>query len=306
MAGNTPNKFSFPGNSIYENTNGIQLFYFGKVVSNTDEFDGQRIKVRIKGIDDHIDNDNLSFAFPILPKHINIVPNVGETAIIQIQNTANPFENRLYFGPVISQPHKLNNDPHYYSSRALLAGGFIDPDQAPSKLPEAKGIYPSIEEISIQGRVNTDIRLKRNEVLIRAGKFEEGNSLKFNKTNPSYIQLKYGVNLNSDNTNEVKRGSVTNIVASKINLLTHDGGSPRFKLTNQDNLISDEELSKILTEAHPIAKGDVIEEFFALIKEFVQSHVHAYHGDAPDQTKNIQDILNFDLSRISSENIRIN
>jgi hypothetical protein len=51
----------------------------------------------------------------------------------------------------------------------------------------------------------------------------------------------------------------------KINL-THENGSPRFNLTNQDNLISDSELDKMLSEAHQLPFGDVLLEYLRLLK----------------------------------------
>lgn len=308
MAGDTPNKYSFPGVSIYQQGGGTPIIYFGVVTSTNDEYDGSRIKVRIKGLDDNIVSENLPYCFPIVPKFLHVVPKVGETVMIMVPNSANPMDNRLYIGPVISQPQKLENDPHFYSSRALMPNGFIGPEEAPSLKPEAKGVYPEKEEIAIQGRQNTDIRLKNKEVLIRAGKFVVGNKVKFNKINPAYIQLKHDVEVKpAEGKNDpAKRGSVINVVASKINLITHEDGRPRFKVTDQNDTITAEEQARILDEAHPLAYGDVIEEFMSLVKEFVQSHVHPYHGDPADQTKNVQDIINFDLNRVSSKNIKIN
>jgi hypothetical protein len=43
----------------------------------------------------------------------------------------------------------------------------------------------------------------------------------------------------------------TNIVGSKINLITHKDGAPRFNVMNQDTQISDEEILNILENAQP-------------------------------------------------------
>lgn len=307
MPGNTPNKYSYIGESLYQRGGGTPIIFFGKVVDTTDEFDGNRVKARIKGVDDHVADSDLAFCFPVIPKFLNVVPKKGETIMIMVPNPSNLFENRLYFGPIISQPQKLEMDPHFYSSRSLMDGGFIGPEETPSKNPEAIGVYPKKHEIAIQGRKNTDIRLRDSEVLIRAGKHVTNQKLNFNREDPAYIQIKHNVNVEPrEGDQPAKKGSVTNIVASKINLITHENGRPRFKVTDQEENIVDTELERILDEAHPVPYGDVVEEFFALVKEFVQSHVHPYHGDAPDQTKNVEDILNFDLNRVSSKNIKIN
>jgi len=98
----TPNKLKYGGKSIYQQGDGQQIFYFGKVVNNDDNFDGNRVKVRIKGIDDAVLDGDLKFCFPMIPRHLNIVPNIGETVVIIVPHTSNPFENRMYFGPIIS------------------------------------------------------------------------------------------------------------------------------------------------------------------------------------------------------------
>jgi len=305
MAG--PNKFVYKGNSAFQGKTAIDILYVGRVIDNADAFDGNRLKVRIKGIDDHLADDQLPFALPLMTKFIGVVPNIGETVIVFKFNTENDYQNRMWMGPVISQPQMLKNDPHFYSSTSLFDNGFTEPQQAPSTIPEARGVYPKTDVITVQGRDNTDIQLKPNEILLRAGKFDVSDNLTFNKKDPTYIQLKNNVVLQAgtDGTQE-EIGSITNVVASKINLLTHAEGSPRFSLTNQDTMLSDEEMLKVLEEAHPLAFGDVVIEFMSLVKEFVASHVHPYHGVPSDPTKNVNDILNFDFNRMVSKNIRIN
>lgn len=289
--------------SIYQTDKTNTNFFIGRVVSNTDSADGNRIKVRIKGVDDHIGNDiNLVWCNPMIPKFINIVPKIGETVFVIVPNSANNYENRVYIGPIISQPQKLEKDPHFYTSRSLFDNGFTEPDQAPSTIPNAKGIYPKTEDIALQGRKNTDIIFKENQILLRAGKSELTNNLAFNKINPSYIQLNFNAELDKDGN----RGSVTNIVSDKINLLTHSGGTPNYQLADQTQMISDDELKKIIETAHPLAFGDELVNFLNLVKEFIASHIHPYNGLPADKNKNVQDILNYDLNRLLSNNIKIN
>jgi hypothetical protein len=104
-------------------------------------------------------------------------------------------------------------------------------------------------------------------------------------------------------------------VANKINLLTHKDGNPRFDLTNQDNLISDDVLEEILQEAHQLPFGDVLLEYLILLKEALLYHVHNGSGNpATDLTTsgNKQAIAAFkakadELEKaMLSKNIRIN
>jgi len=312
------NKHAFPGSSIYNQNGGKRLettiFYYGTVVSNIDSIGANRIKVRVIGVDDHVTTGDLSFAFPMVQKFLHVVPKVGETVLIFIPDVKNPFIDRLYVGPLISQPQMLGGDTQLYSSKSGLDSGIREPNEAPDTVPENKGVYPSIDDISLQGRNNSDIILKDKELLLRAGQFDLSTAVgeipKFNKVDPAYIQVKYDVQITeSTETVKGKRGSVTNIVASKINLLTHIDGSPRFILNDQDSNISDDELQKILKEAHPLVFGDTLIEYLKLLREAFLNHVHAYPGLKPQDlsgSPNIINYLNFPIETVLSKNIKIN
>ncbi len=302
----TPNKYSFKGNSTNDKNKSASIISIGQVVSNVDPADGGRLKVRIKGVDEQTSNANLPYALPMIPKFVNIIPNVGETVLIFTFSSNNKYENRLWVGPFISQPQKLKNDPYFYSSTSLFDGGVVEPEKAPSVIPDANGVYPSKENIALQGRDNSDITFKPNEIVLRAGKFVINNNLEFNKKNPTYIQLKFNVITKAATDNSVEeRGGVTNIVSNKINLLSHNG-SPRFNLSDQTSLITDDELKLILTKTHPLVYGDVLIDFINLVKEYISSHTHPYSGLPAVPTTNVQSILNFNLEGLVSQNVRTN
>lgn len=300
------NKFNFSASKSNEGNVPDTLLHIGVVEANLDASDAGRIKIRLKGIDDHITEINeLPDVFPLMSKFIHVIPKIGETVWVMFPDKKNPFFNRVYIGPIISQPQNLRKDPHVISSTAGLDGGFAGLKAAPSSFPESKGIYPNVGDVAIQGRYNNDILLKENEIQIRVGKFmqstKDGEIPKFNKLNPTYIQLKQ-----SKNQDE---GGVLNVVGSKINLLTHKDGSPRFNLGDQDDMISDEQLSKILNEAHPLVFGDLLIEYLNLLKEAFINHVHAYNGTKPEDLKGMnakKKFLEFDVSKIISKNIKIN
>lgn len=300
----------------------------GIVVSVTDPKQLGRIKVRIKGSpnkggDDGTTDDNLPWAFPLLPKHIWVQPKKDEAVLIFLMDENKPTADRLYMGPINSQPQLLNFDPFNFSAWAGFSFGSQDANIAVNTLPTIKGVFPDPQDISIQGRFNTDITQKVNEVVIRAGKFEVITTnkdnpypFKFNTKTQGYIQIKNDATLTQKTEEkEAEKGSVTNIVSNKINLLTHKDGSPRFKLTNSDNLISDDELLKIIDEAHQLPFGDVLLEYLKLMKEALYSHVHNGNGNpATDLTVsgNKQGLASFkkkaeDLEKsMLSRNIRIN
>lgn len=307
------NKYNFKGNSIYDSDNEkIKIFHFAVVESTNDPFDGSRIRARIKGIDDARTTTGLPFAFPMLQKFFHAVPRVGETVMIFTPDPKNTSVDRVYMGPIISQPQQLFNDPELYTSRALMDSGHKNPAPAPSSVPENKGAFPNKKEIGIQGRKNTDIIFKENEVRIRAGKFVttgNGEIPNFNKENPAYIQLKHDVTIKKEDGKDDQIGSVANVVASKINLLTHKDGAPRFKLTDQDTLIPDDELLSILDDAHQLVFGDKLVEYLKLQRAAFSNHVHRYHGKKPEDLAGSEDIdayLDYDLDSMLSKNVRTN
>jgi len=312
------NKYFFPGNSIYNQGSGKDLqttiFYYGSVVSNTDELGANRIKVRITGIDGTIADDDLSFAFPMIQKFVHIIPKIDEVVMVFIPDVNNPHIDRMYLGPIISQPQMMFRDDELYSSKSVLGSGIRNPLPSPNTIPENKGVYPKTEDIAIQGRDNSDLIFKEKEVIIRAGQYEsdtvEGDIPKFNKANPSYVQIKHDVTINQPTDKiEPELGGVINVVTNKINLLTHKNGSPRFSLNDQDSTISDEELQKIITEAHPLVFGDNLVEYLKLQRAAFSNHAHPYPGAKQEplaDTNAVEKYLEFNLDSLLSKNIRIN
>jgi hypothetical protein len=292
-----------------------------------------RIKVWIKGSvsnggDDEllygpVGYEKLPWCMPLMPKHIAIIPKVGEMVLIFVFNKQKEGADRLYIGPLISQLNKLDFD----SARTTALGGFtfgpIQPNVTPENIPDLKGVFPAPDDVSIQGRYNTDITQKNNEIVIRAGKFVESAitplnpyPIKFNFDTQAYIQIKNNVNLPKLSYTEIgdRVGSVTNIVANKINLITH-GGSPDYNTTNQIDLISFQEMDIILATAHQLPFGDVLLQYLKLLKEAFFGHVHRGNGlPATDLTisGNKQAVSEFKKNAAKleqtmlSKNVRIN
>lgn len=321
-------KYSTGRKNVNENVNHFKKIQMGEVISVDDPKGLGRIKVRVKGPvskggDDSILDADLPWAFPLLTKIFSGKPKVKEAVLIFTFSEYQTHVDRLYLGPIISQPQQLNFDPFYTSAWAGFSFGSQQPTVSYKTIPEIKGVFPDEEDVSIQGRDNTDIILKPNEILLRAGKFIQTNPNKnnpfnftFNAKTQGYIQIKNDA-VTKKGTDEIpeERGTITNIVANKINLLTHKDGSPIFNLTNQDNLISDDEMARILDEAHQLPFGDILLEYLKLFKEALFNHVHNGNGNkATDLTAsgNQQALAAFkqkaeDLEKqMLSKNIRIN
>lgn len=323
------NKLNRNDKNPYDNVSSFQYLKYGEVVSNTDEFGLGRIQVRIKGSqsaggDDGVTNTNLPYAFPMIPKHFSSVPKVGEAVWIFVFDKNRQHADRIYIGPIISQPDKLTFDNAKFTALRGFSFGPTTPSVNINTIPQLKGIFPNIEDISIQGRYNTDITQKHNEIVLRAGKFEvipitaqNPYGFQFNSKTQAFIQIKNDavVKKPTQTSSVAEKGSITTIVANKINLITHSEGSPRFNVTGQEDLISEEEMSRILEEAHQLPFGDVLIEYLKLLKEALFAHVHNGNGNpATDLTAsgNKQSLAIFkakadDLEKsMLSANVRIN
>jgi len=105
--------------------------------------------------------------------------------------------------------------------------------------------------------------------------------------------------------NDEKKSSVINIVADKINLISHEGNNT-FNLSNPKSLITDDEQQTINNESHPMVKGDKLLTFLELVKEYINLHVHPYHGLPADPDDVKTSVLRFDLDSILNSNINTN
>ena len=271
---------------------GNYIYKFGKVVSVVDNQDGDRIKVYVRGEDSpNYKVDDLPYAFPLLPKHLYVKPQVGEMVFV-FRQSGDSNDERFYVGPIISQPHRLNSDT--LAPDAFLAGGTIAPDIAPSTIPENRGIQPDPSDIAMLGRGSTDI-VQKKEDRIRAGKSKDLKKL--NDSNQTYVQVK--------NEPSTEKGQI-NIVGDKINLLSHSS-TIKFNLNDPEKLITDEEFAKILKDAQQLPLGNRLVEYLDLQRKAFMTHIHPYAGMTPDlEQQELKNYIKYDLNKLLSEDIRIN
>jgi hypothetical protein len=300
-------KYSFGLPNAFDSSKGFQNIQIGIVktvgkvnvsggsdkIKNKDaRFNADEHAIRCRIIGSNFDNtilDNeLPNCFPLLPKHLNLVPKENEAVLIFTFSEDDKFSDRFYIGPITSSLTKLNNDTIDTTALSNFGIGLTRPYPEIDKIPTARGIYDNPQNVIIDGRYNTDVIQRENEVLIRSGKFYNNEPLKFNQTNPAYIQLKFNQTIIDKDTNIEKTISVSNIVANKINLLTYKDGSPEFdnltsvnKDTGIAEYISDEQMAIILSEAHPLVFGDKLVEYLRLFRNALSNHVHNGNGNKP-------------------------
>ena len=259
--------------------------------------------------------------FPLLSRHLNFTPKVGELVMVFMKTPTDIHDDRFYMGPIISSPLKMDKDIST-TAQSNYSDGITDAVQDISRIPSADGIYENPGNVVIEGRYNTDIIQRSSEILLRAGKFENGNKLKYNSRNPGVIQIKSNFNVKTGS----KGTSVTNIISDKINLLTYDG-SPSFSekggmtKVNKDSgvaeYIDEDKLSNledgILESAHQLVFGDKLVEYLQLMRKALLNHVHNGSGNKPTDmppitiaVKDYTDKAEKLEKEMLSKNIRIN
>lgn len=285
------------------------IIRFCEVLSVEDDQAGLRIKVRLDPEDcDCLYTKDLPYCFPLLPKHIHINPKVGECVMVILTSQGNAKGNRLFIGPVISQQYNLNYDPYQFQSRCLLKGSISKPYPDPKMNADNDGTVPDREDIVLQGRQNCDVVLKDNELRLRCGFKKTPSStdynqcLNFNREDLAYIQMKY--KKTNDNNNKEFASSI-NLVADRINLLSHDSRT-NFTLNDRQDLITEDEMRNILENAHPLVYGDDLVTFLKKLVEVIRTHTHPFSMDPPSFTTPQNTVLSQDLDELLSQSVRIN
>ena len=286
----------------------IPVIRFCKVLSIDDETDSDRIKVRISPEDNSKSLKNIDYAFPLLPKALHVKPKIGEAVLVVLATANDGNSQRYYIGPVISQDHRMYKDPYFMGADSFLKGAPKKLDVAPSMDPEKKGILPNDDDIVIRGRKNTDIQITEDDIRIKSGVkvVSESNKYKmvFNTKNPSYAKFKYHTKPLTDGT-----CSTATVVAEKINLLSTS--SPEaFNLTDRDNLITDEELNKVIESAYKLPYGEKLVDFLVTFVNAFTNHTHDYSMLPPNEAfltslKNKKAEM-LDNGQMLSDTVRIN
>lgn len=252
----------------------IQGVRFCKVISIDDDTDADRIKVRLAPEDNSKTMDEIDYAFPIMPKMFHVKPKVGEAVLVLLAINNDGNSQRYYIGPIISQDHKIYNDPYFMGADSFLRGAYKKMDVAPRMNPDYNGLLPNDDDIVIRGRKNADIQITDDDIRIKAGVkvVNESNhyDMQFNIKNPSYGKFKY----HTDGLTDGSKSTAT-IVADKISLLSNT--SPNYyKLTDRENLITDEELNKVIESAYKLPYGEKLVDFLQTFVNAFVNHTHNY------------------------------
>lgn len=102
---------------------------------------------------------------PFLPKHVNVIPKIGESVKIIYYTAGDEVAQREYIAP-----HTSNYDKLYFDG-IQTARGFSKRTTFQPQINNLRknGLVPDPTDIALLGRKNSDIVLPEGEVIIRAG-----------------------------------------------------------------------------------------------------------------------------------------
>lgn len=288
-------------------------------VENTyseDGYDGQRVRAELF-TDKTTKVSDIPWAFPLLPKSVQVIPKVGEAVFVI--NDGTQKSQRYYIGPIISQP-QYNTYCKKDDATSLLDGHLTLPIERISNVADTWGSFPDTEDIAMVGRGAEDVTLKfdentkASEVDLRAGiRMEPTNdtnpnmrgNIIFNGTDPAYIQIKYKKGLVTGEGKEAN--SVVNVVANKINIMSNKDDDIAHNIGDRDTLVAEDKIKDVMDNLHQVPKGDELVKILELLKGAILHHVHPWAGmeQCGDWEGYINELNKFDIKSILSDHVRI-
>lgn len=306
----------------------------------SDDANAGRIKVRMDS-DGNKTTEELSYAFPLMPKSLHVLPKVGEGVLVFNSRSGDADSQRYYIGPIISQP-QFNTKCSFDNGRGDAVSLISDkkplaqkPLKALSQAGEiVKGAFPENEDVALLGRGQEDVicRYKPqkglSEVDIRAGVrleptganlgYLRGNVV-FNTEHPAYIQVKYqnrGVSgfkespydniENSYESSEVREAkSVVNIVADKFNFVSQKANF-NDAVNDPEQGIREEDIDQVMSQLHRGVYGDELITLLKLMVKAIFEHQHPFSMLPPTiEGTVLSQLVNYPYEGMLSPNFRI-
>ena len=302
----------------------VRLGRVVRIESNNDDDEnasGLRIKANLdpdgKSALNDKEIDSLPWHFPLMPKTFQSVPKYGECVLILYDEAGSTNGQGYYIGPVISQPQFFEKC-EYDTATSLLKVSNTTPISSIDKFSGSTGSFPNTGDVAVEGRGAEDIILKytggTSEIDIRAGirgpvqgdgeKDEVGN-IRFNSTDPAYIQVKRKNGLATGEKHQAN--SVVNVVADRVNIMSNRDETVSPSLHNRVTLVDEEKMDKLMDSLHQVPMGDKLVELLKIMKGAIMHHVHPWAGmeQCGDWPGYIKKLDGYDIDSILSEYVRI-
>lgn len=285
-----------------------------EVISIDDEYNSGRIKVASFPYDATKKTEDIQYAYPLLPKTFYAVPKIGEAVLVFYMIGSDEGSNRYYIGPIISQLPDLEYSNISTTALSNYPGETTKINTNQDLVKYTSGAFGEQNDICVYGRKGSDIILKEDDVRIRAGARVKSNNkvgIEFNRFNPAYLKLKYSdesknyYNRNVNTDDRVIYNSSATLVADEINLLSHLSET-NFNITDSLDLVTDENMTKILENAHVLPYGDVLVDFLKYFLQMFKEHAHPFPGKPTILPSGHQGFFDYDFQKILSKHVRIN
>lgn len=239
--------------------------------------------------------DKLPICIPLMPEMMHCRPQVGECVWIIAENPSDLASPRFWMGPVITSPVKLSFEPYGNSVSIFDLNSFAKPNNAKNPTSQnqikASSIFPSQNDISVQGRNDSEIVFSNREANLRVGKFKK-DTLELNTTTPCNIQLRQvdssqtkltGIALiDKLSASSFKPFSQANITSTNINIFSPEGKfrkvDPNDKELTTNSRLKD--FGDIAQKLHPAVFGDELIVLLKLILQYLTNHIHTPQNPA--------------------------
>lgn len=142
--------------------------------------------------------DDPFVTLPLLPMYISQVPREGELVWLIYINKAFPYQDIYYLQGPFSSPMSLNYQNYQPAKQLTGQGDQIKPTtdilntDGTYKDLNSKGVFPEPQDNALLGRGNSDVVVKYEDVLLRAGKslnMNNPNSLPSANVNRAFLQI---------------------------------------------------------------------------------------------------------------------
>lgn len=272
---------------------------FPAIVRSVSDNAGQnRIKAEIVNVDDNgniipgrdkdVPTEKLPICIPWNSEILHVRPKVGETVLLFSENPSDLSSIRYWSGPMLTSQIKLNFQSFEESQSIFNPSSFSDKAifDGPTKQNQAaeSSVLPAQNEISLQGRNDSDIILKNREVFIVAGKFKV-DSTALNVDNKCYIQIKQvdtNPNLTGIKSVDLKLNegfkpfTQQNFEATNFNFISPEGKFREFDKNHEENKTNPriKDFGERAASLHPLMYGDEGIKLLKLILQFLLNHIH--------------------------------